>query len=120
LYLTNSLYNWTQNGNTTRESVKVGVAYGSDVQLVKELLIKAAKSHPSVLMNPPVSVLFEDFGDSSLNFKVVFTLTDSFKAQFPQSDIRFEIDKLFREYNISIPYPQRDVHVYSNSSTLAK
>ena len=52
LYLTNSLYNWTQNGNTTRESVKVGVAYGSDVQLVKELLIKAAKSHPSVLINP--------------------------------------------------------------------
>jgi len=111
LYLTNSLYNWTQNGSTTRESVKVGVAYGSDVQLVKELLIKAAKSHPSVLVTPQVSVLFEDFGDSSLNFKVVFTLADSFKAQFPQSDIRFEIDKLFREHNISIPFPQRDIHV---------
>ena len=120
LYLTNSLYNWTQNGNTTRESVKVGVAYGSDVQLVKELLIKAAKSHPSVLINPPVSVLFEDFGDSSLNFKVVFTLSDSFKAQFPQSDIRFEIDRLFREHKISIPFPQRDLHIYSNAQELVK
>jgi small-conductance mechanosensitive channel len=120
LYLTNSLYNWTQNGNTTRESVKVGVAYGSDVQLVKELLIKAAKSHPSVLINPPVSVLFEDFGDSSLNFKVVFTLSDSFKAQFPQSDIRFEIDRLFREHKISIPFPQRDLHIYSNTQELVK
>ncbi|OAD44393.1 mechanosensitive ion channel family protein [Polaribacter atrinae] len=120
LYLTNSLYNWTQNGNTTRESVKVGVAYGSDVQLVKELLIKAAKSHPSVLISPPVSVLFEDFGDSSLNFKVVFTLADSFKTQFTQSDIRFEIDKLFREHNISIPFPQRDVHVYSEVSRQVK
>ncbi|WP_218599619.1 mechanosensitive ion channel family protein [Polaribacter sp. NJDZ03] len=120
LYLTNSLYNWTQNGTTTRESVKVGVAYGSDVQLVKELLIKAAKSHPSVLVSPPVSVLFEDFGDSSLNFKVVFTLADSFKAQYPQSDIRFEIDRLFREHNISIPFPQRDIHVYSNTQGLVK
>ena len=120
LYLTNSLYNWTQNGTTTRESVKVGVAYGSDVQLVKELLIKAAKSHPSVLVSPPVSVLFEDFGDSSLNFKVVFTLADSFKAQYPQSDIRFEIDRLFREHNISIPFPHRDIHFYSNTQGLVK
>lgn len=111
LYLTNSLYNWTQNGTTTRESVSVGVAYGSDVQLVKKLLIQAASQHPDVLNEPPPMVLFTDFGDSSLNFKVAFTLNDSFNARIPSSDIRFEIDKLFRENNVSIPFPQRDIHI---------
>ena len=111
LYLTNSLYNWTQNGSTTRESVTVGVAYGSDVQLVKKLLIEAVSTHPEVISSPEPKVVFTDFGDSSLNFKIVFTLNDSFKAQFPKSDIRFEIDKLFRENNVTIPFPQRDIHI---------
>ena len=114
LYLTNSLYNWTQNGTTTRESVSVGVAYGSDVQLVKKLLLQAANSHPDVLDEPEATVVFTDFGDSSLNFKVVFTINDSFKAQFPKSDIRFEIDRLFRDNNVSIPFPQRDIHIIEN------
>jgi small-conductance mechanosensitive channel len=111
LYLENSLFNWTQNGTTTRESVDVGVAYGSDVQLVKKLLLQAAKLQPDVLDTPEPSVLFTDFGDSSLNFKVAFTINDSFNARIPQSDIRFTIDKLFREHNISIPFPQRDIHI---------
>lgn len=111
LYLENSLYNWTQNDTITRESVEVGVAYGSDVQLVKKLLIQAASSHPDVLSEPEVLVLFTDFGDSSLNFKVVFTLSDSFYAVMPRSDIRFEIDRLFRENNVTIPFPQRDIHI---------
>ncbi|WP_298761096.1 mechanosensitive ion channel domain-containing protein [uncultured Psychroserpens sp.] len=111
LYLTNSLYNWTQNGTLTRESVSVGVAYGSDVQLVKKLLLQAASTHPDVINSPEPTVVFTNFGESSLDFKLVFTLADSFKAQFPKSDIRFEIDKLFREHNISIPFPQRDIHI---------
>ncbi len=111
LYLTNSLYNWTQNGTLTRESVDVGVAYGSDVQLVKKLLLQAASSHPDVIEIPEPLVLFTDFGDSALNFRVIFTLNDSFKASFPKSDIRFEIDKLFRENNITIPFPQSDIHI---------
>lgn len=114
LYLTNSLYNWTQNGTTTRESVEVGVAYGSDVEKVKELLMKAAESHPMVLQDPPPLVLFTNFGDSSLNFKLIFTLNDSFIGAIPKSDIRFTIDKLFRENNITIPFPQRDIHIISN------
>ena len=113
LYLTNSLYNWTQNGTTTREGVEVGVAYGSDVKLVEKLLLQAASAQPEVLEEPEPRVLFTNFGDSSLNFKVVFTLNDSFNARFPQSEIRFEIDRLFREHNITIPFPQRDVHIYN-------
>ncbi|TCI91794.1 mechanosensitive ion channel family protein [Tenacibaculum sp. M341] len=111
-YLTNSLYNWTQNGKVTRESVKVGVAYGSDVQLVKKLLIEAANSHPKVLKHPAPLVLFSNFGDSSLDFTLIFSLNDSFEAIIPQSDIRFKIDELFREHKVSIPFPQRDIHIY--------
>jgi len=114
LYLTNSLYNWTQNGTTTRESVEVGVAYGSDVQLVRQLLLQAASTHEAVLSEPEPSVVFKNFGDSSLDFKLIFTLADSFKAQFPKSDIRFEIDRLFRENNVTIPFPQRDIHIIKN------
>ncbi|WP_430409501.1 mechanosensitive ion channel family protein [Kordia sp.] len=113
LYLTNSLYNWTQNGVTTRESISVGVAYGSDVNLVKKILIQAASNHKEVIKNPEPTVLFTNFGDSSLDFKLVFTVMDSFKAFLVQSDLRFEVDKLFRENNITIPFPQRDVHVYN-------
>lgn len=116
LYLTNSLYNWTQNGISTRENITVGVAYGSDTHLVKRLLLQAANSHPEVLDPSATIVLFTDFGDSSLNFKVVFTVSDSFKAIFPKSDIRFEIDKLFRENNVSIPFPQRDIHIIEKKS----
>ncbi|KAB1067220.1 mechanosensitive ion channel [Tamlana haliotis] len=111
LYLENMLFNWTQNGTVTRESVSVGVAYGSDVQLVKRLLIQAASTNESVLSEPEPTVLFMDFGASSLDFKLVFTINDSFKGQFPKSEIRFEIDRLFREHNVSIPFPQRDIHI---------
>ena len=113
-YLTSILYNWTENGTKTRESVSVGVAYGSDVELVKELLLEAAKNHPKVMKHPPPLVLFMDFGDSSLNFKLIFTLNNSFEAVMPQSDIRFEINRSFKENNITIPFPQRDVHLYNN------
>jgi small-conductance mechanosensitive channel len=114
LYLTNILFNWTENGTETRESVEVGVAYGSDVNLVKELLLKVANEHKTILKRPEPKVLFTNFADSSLNFKIVFTLKDSFETRFIQSDIRFAIDKAFKENNITIPFPQRDVHVYSN------
>ena len=117
LYLTNSLYNWTQNGTLTRESVNVGVAYGSDVELVKNLLLQAATSHPEVIGIPEPVVVFTDFGDSALNFRLIFTLNDSFKATFPKSDIRFAIDRLFRENNITIPFPQRDIHIIENKSS---
>ncbi len=110
-FMTSSLYNWTQNGSMTKESISIGVAYGSDTQLVKELLIKAALSNTSILKEPAPLVLFTDFADSSLNFKLIFTMSDSFQAGIPKSEIRFEIDRLFREHNISIPFPQREITI---------
>jgi small-conductance mechanosensitive channel len=112
LYLTNILFNWTENGTETRESVTVGVAYGSDVELVKQILLAATKKSDKILKIPEPKVLFTDFADSSLNFKLVFSLNDSFETRFVQSDLRFEIDKKFKENNITIPFPQRDVHIF--------
>ncbi len=111
LYLTNSLYNWTENGVETREGINVGVAYGSDVKLVEKLLLDAAKGNTSVLKYPEPKVLFMNFGDSSLEFRIAFTIKNSFEVRFVQSDIRFEIDRLFRENDIKIPFPQRDIHI---------
>lgn len=113
LYLTNILFNWTENGTETRESVTVGVAYGSDVKKVKNILLQAANEHNTVLKIPEPKVLFTDFADSSLNFKLVFTLADSFETRFVQSDLRFKIDEMFRENNVTIPFPQRDVHFFN-------
>ena len=112
LYLTNTLFNWTQNETITRESVDVGVAYGSDVQLVKKLLLEATENINGVLTKPAPLVLFNDFGDSSLNFKLVFTVKDSFTMVELASNLRFEIDRLFREHKVTIPFPQRDVHLF--------
>ncbi len=109
-FLTNSLFNWTQNGSDTIESVEIGVAYGSDVELVRKVLIEVAKSHPKILKNVEPGVRFADFGESSLLFKLVFTINDSYEHLRIKSDLRFEIDKKFREHNIKIPFPQRDVH----------
>lgn len=110
-YLTNILFNWTENGAEIRESLNVGVAYGSDVELVKKILLDVANKHDKILKNPEPVVLFTDFADSSLNFTLVFSLNNSFEARFVQSDLRFAIDKAFKENNITIPFPQRDIHL---------
>jgi len=111
LYLTNSLYNWTQNGSETRESIELGVAYGSDTALVKTILINVALSHKNVYHHPVPMVLFEDFGDNALKFKLVFTVRDSFIAAIPKSEMRFEIEKRFKANGIQIPFPQREIHI---------
>lgn len=110
-FLTNSLFNWTQNGVETTESIKVGVAYGSDIEKVKQLLIDVAKEHTKVLKHKSPDVLFMDFGDSALIFKLIFVINNSYTHLKIKSDLRFEINKKFRENNISIPFPQRDVHL---------
>ncbi len=112
ILIRNSIYNFTQNRNTTRESLTIGVAYGSDVKTVEKLLMQTATSHSGILKKPKPFVTFEDFGDSALIFNLNFFLNESFKAPKMKSDMRFVIDELFREHNVSIPFPQRDVHIY--------
>mgnify|MGYP000108630974 CR=1 FL=1 len=116
-FLTDSIYNYTQNHKTTRESVKVGVAYGSDVKLVTEILEEVATTQKSILKNPKPFVLFEDFGDSALLFSLNYYITDSFSDPRTKSAMRYEIDSRFRAKQITIPFPQRDVHLFQNSNT---
>jgi small-conductance mechanosensitive channel len=114
IFLTNTLYNWTQNGRLIIETVKVGVAYGSDVEKVKKLLIEAAVENSKVSKAKMPSVLFNNFGDSSLEFILRFSTTQSFTSPAIKSELRFAIDKKFRENNIQIPFPQRDIHIIEN------
>jgi small-conductance mechanosensitive channel len=110
MYLTNTLFNWTENEKQTRESVAIGVAYGTDLDQLKTLLLELALSHNEVLKNPPPILLFKNFGKSSLDFELVFTLKDGFKTELVKSDIRYAIDKTLRTHNIKIPFPQRVIY----------
>lgn len=112
-FISDTILNYTQNHQTTQENVQVGIAYGSDVNFVKELLLKCAGEQRGVLKTPKPFVLFEDFGESSLKFGVYFFITDSFIDPRIKSEIRFKIENAFRENNIIIPFPQRDLHIHT-------
>jgi small-conductance mechanosensitive channel len=114
-FMASILYNWTENGTLTRESIIVGVAYGSDVDRVRELLLEVASQHRMVLKKPLPIVLFNDFGDNALLFELLIPINRSFESNIVKSDIRFAIDKAFRENNIEIPFPQRVVHLPKNN-----
>lgn len=113
-FISDIIYNYTQNHKTTRESIKVGVAYGSDVQLVTRILDEIAQIQKGILKNPKPFVLFEDFGDSALLFSLNFYITDSFIEHKIKSEVRYKIDAKFREQKIAIPFPQRDVHLFQH------
>jgi len=103
--------NWTKSSKITRFHINVGVAYGSDVEKVRDLLLSAAKELEEVANRPIPKVFFKDFGDSALNFEIHFWVTETWDIEIIKSDLRFYIDKLFRKNNITIPFPQRDVHM---------
>lgn len=114
-FISQTIINYTQNHKTTRELVRVGVAYGSDIKKVEALLLQSVNEQSGVLKKPKPFVLFDDFGDSALQFSVLFFITDSFSDPKIKSEIRFRIDQLFRENNISIPFPQTDVHIINKT-----
>lgn len=101
--------NWSHFDKRARFSIKVGVAYGSDTQLVKELLIKVANAHKHVIKYPPPFVRFTNFGDSSLDFELLFWSREFIRIEDVKSDLRFEVDQAFRDNGVTIPFPQRDV-----------
>ena len=114
-FISQTIINYTQNHKTTRELVRVGVAYGSDIKKVEAILLQSVNEQSGVLKKPKPFVLFDDFGDSALQFSVLFFITDSFSDPKIKSEIRFRIDQLFRENNISIPFPQRDIHIINKT-----
>jgi len=104
--------NWSFKDLRLRRKISVGVAYGSDIELVRKTLLEIADKTPKVLKYPKPDVLFSDFGDSAL----IFTLrvwTDIDNMFIAETDIRFEINRLFKERKIEIAFPQRDLHIRS-------
>jgi potassium efflux system protein len=113
--ISNQVTNWSFKDPRLRRIITIGVAYGSDVELVRETLLEVARGHRKVLKSPKPDVLFDDFGDSALIFKLrLWSTIDDFVQV--ETDIRFEIDRLFRERKIEIPFPQQDIHLRSVSA----
>ena len=115
--LSNSVTNFTHENNLVRYAVKVGVAYGTDVELVKNLLLECAASHPKVSKKYAPYVLFQDFGESSLDFELRFYVNDIWNGWTAPSDIRYIINRRFIEEGIEIPFKQMVIH---QGSTVAQ
>ena len=110
-FLTSILYNWTENGTLTTEYIQVGVAYSSNLDLVKKLLIDLTSSFPEILKDPKPFVILNEFGDNALDLKLAITLNNSFKAERLKSRVRFKIYEVFKAHKIDIPFPQRKVWI---------
>jgi potassium efflux system protein len=112
-FITGSIINWTLSDPVTRMVIPVGIAYGSDTQLARKLLLKAAKDIPLVLEIPAPTAIFRSFGDSSLDFELrVFIANRDLWANITDQ-LHSLIDTSFRKANIEIAFPQRDLHIRS-------
>jgi len=111
--LENTVVNWTLRDNNMRTSVSVGVAYGSPARKVADLIEQATKEQSLVKSEPLPIVIFEDFGDSALIFEVFFWVSaaSGIDVRVVRSSVRFRIDELFKENDIVIAFPQRDIHL---------
>ncbi|MCA9772100.1 MAG: mechanosensitive ion channel [Myxococcales bacterium] len=112
-FVTGQLVNWTLSDPVLRLDIPVGIAYGSNTSLAYETLHRVGREHPLVLKDPPPRVFFLGFGDSSLNFELrVFSPNLEVFLQL-RHDLHMEIDRAFREAEIEIAFPQRDLHIRS-------
>ena len=111
LITTNKVINWSHQTRHNRFRINVGVAYGSDVDLVSEVLKSSALENENVDKIDGVEVQLLDFADSSLNFQLLFYSDEIFRIERIKSDIRKVIARKFKENNIVIPFPQRDLHI---------
>ena len=112
-FISEQVVNESFSGTKVRLHIKVGVAYGSDIEKVREVLLRVADAHSAVLKSPESVVFFEDFGDSSLNFDLCVWTNKMWTKALVSSEIRFGIDAAFRKEGIEIPFPQRDLHIKS-------
>ena len=110
-FVNDAIINWSHMDKKTRFNINVGVAYGSDVDLVKKILLQCAKEVKDVHSNPSPFVRFKDFGESSLDFQLFFWISETLLSENIKSDLRFLINSRFNENKIQIPFPQRDVHI---------
>jgi len=113
IFTKEKIINWTHNSKLTRFSVEVGVAYGSDTEKVRNILVDCASDAEDVSELKKPEVHFTEFGDSALNFELHFWTENTFRVERIKSEIRFQIDRQFRENDVVIPFNQVDVHMKS-------
>jgi small-conductance mechanosensitive channel len=115
-FIIEKITNWSHSSTSTRFKVEVGVAYGSDVEKVRAILLNCVKNHSEIIQENKGDehgpfVRFVDFGDSALKFELYFWTNSIFQVEFVKSNLRFDIDKDFRMQGITIPFPQRVIHI---------
>jgi small-conductance mechanosensitive channel len=115
-FIEQTVTNWTYRDKSVRVHVLVGVAYGSDTELVVRLLLDLARAHPLALQEPEPAVQLTTFGESSLDFALLVWIPDPAQRQDVVSDLNFAINAAFREHGVEIPFPQRDMRVISTDS----
>ena len=107
------LINWTHGNETSRFEIQVGIDYSSDIHKAMNIVFAAAEKHPLVLKDPKPFVRLIDFGNSSVDLLLLFWSDEVFRVENVKSEIRIEIFDKFRENSITIPFPQRVVHMGS-------
>jgi len=116
-FIVESVVNWSHNALLTRFQITVGVSYGSDPNKVKEILLQCAAENTEVSNNKisKPNVRLVNFGDSSLDFQLLFWSKNVFLIENTKSDLRFAVVQKFRDNGIEIPFPQQDLHVKSGN-----
>jgi small-conductance mechanosensitive channel len=109
--LSSQVVNWHLHNKLGRVIIRVGVSYDADPEQVREVLLACAEANPDLLKRPAPQVVFQEFGESSLEFELRFFLREIDELLRVSSDLRFAIKKAFAEAGIEIPYPQRDLHI---------
>ena len=115
-FIDQTVTNWTYRDKTVRVHVPVGVAYGTDTELVSELLLQVARAHPLALADPEPVVQLTTFGASSLDFVLLVWIPDPAQRKDVVSDMNFAIDAACREHGVEIPFPQQDIHIIANDA----
>ena len=114
-FITKNVINWTYSNKQGRIDIEVGVSYKSDIEKARELILEAAREHKMCSKDPAPNCFLREYADSSINFLLHFWIDDVTMGRFePQSDVMRAIWKKFKENNIEIPFPQRDVHIINN------
>ena len=112
-FLESNVVNWTLTDDRVRGELFLGAVYGSPTERVRELMLQAAAEHDKILKSPAPEVMFMDFGDNALIFRLYAWVRMRSPSDRDRvlSDLRFRIDAMFRAENIVIAFPQRDVHL---------
>jgi small-conductance mechanosensitive channel len=110
-FLESRVVNWSHGSSVARLRIPVGVAHGSDPQVVRKALLQACQDLPDILETPPAQVFFKGFGESSLDFLLLVWINQPRRQYEIRSELNFRIEAILRQHHLTMPFPQRDLHL---------